>query len=141
MGINTNAMFKLGVLCLGFLFCNVCLGGDPEHKNPPKELVQYVRDATNLGLKDADIEQNAIKAGWPIGAIRDSIAYVHTTKKQPEDTHPTPPPVADPPKPAAAEKVTAPKPAARVEERLPSKSSADAEPPSATSGTGDEYHI
>jgi polysaccharide export outer membrane protein len=34
-----------------------------------KELVQYIRDAKRLGLKDAQIREDAMKAGWPSGAI------------------------------------------------------------------------
>jgi polysaccharide biosynthesis/export protein len=44
-------------------------------KTPPKDLVQYIRDASRLGLKDADIEQNALKAGWPAPTVKDAIAY------------------------------------------------------------------
>jgi polysaccharide export outer membrane protein len=39
----------------------------------PKELVQYIRDARKAGLKDVQIEQNAIKAGWPAAAVTSAI--------------------------------------------------------------------
>lgn len=32
---------------------------------PPKELVQYIRDAKKAGLNDSDILKNAERAGWP----------------------------------------------------------------------------
>jgi len=40
----------------------------------PADLVQYVRDARKLGLKDAQIQQNLVKAGWPAATVNQVIA-------------------------------------------------------------------
>ena len=40
----------------------------------PKELLEYVRDARHLGLKDAQIQQNAIKAGWDAATVQAAIS-------------------------------------------------------------------
>lgn len=45
---------------------------------PPKELVQYVRDANNLGLKESQIRENAVQAGWPVAKVNEAIAYAHS---------------------------------------------------------------
>jgi polysaccharide biosynthesis/export protein len=45
---------------------------------PPKELVQYVRDANKLGLKDSQIRENAVQAGWPVAKVNEAIAYAHS---------------------------------------------------------------
>ena len=53
---------------------------------PAKELVQYVRDARKAGLTDGQIRQDAAKAGWPVTAVADAIAYVEESdppSKQP----------------------------------------------------------
>src|SRR5689334_20411593 len=41
-----------------------------------KELIQYVRDAKKAGLKDDQIEKNAVKVGWPAPSVKDAIQYV-----------------------------------------------------------------
>lgn len=48
---------------------------------PPKELVQYVRDAAKLGLSDSQIRQNAVKAGWPDDSVTGAIAFAQATKE------------------------------------------------------------
>jgi polysaccharide biosynthesis/export protein len=48
-------------------------------KAPSKELVQYIRDASRLGLTDAAIEQNAVKAGWSAATVKDAIAHTKAT--------------------------------------------------------------
>ena len=55
---------------------------------PPKELVQYVRDARKAGLNDKQIQQNAEGAGWPGVAVTDALtaaapASPKTTWKNP----------------------------------------------------------
>src|SRR5580704_6149067 len=48
---------------------------------PPKELVQYIRDARKAGLNEFQIQQNAVNSGWPQGLVTDAITYVHSTDK------------------------------------------------------------
>jgi len=48
---------------------------------PPKELVQYIRDAGKAGLNEFQIQQNAVNSGWPQGLVTQAIAYVHSTEK------------------------------------------------------------
>jgi polysaccharide export outer membrane protein len=48
---------------------------------PPKELVQYIRDASKAGLNEFQIQQNAVNSGWPQALVTQAIAYVHSTEK------------------------------------------------------------
>src|SRR5690349_16017992 len=47
--------------------------GLAQDKTIPKELIQYVRDARKAGLQDDQIQQNAVKAGWPAAAVGEAI--------------------------------------------------------------------
>jgi polysaccharide export outer membrane protein len=40
---------------------------------PSRELVQYVRDAKKAGLTDAQIQQNALTAGWNAASVREAM--------------------------------------------------------------------
>ncbi len=40
----------------------------------PKELIQYVADARNLGLTEAQIQENAVKAGWPAADVKQALS-------------------------------------------------------------------
>lgn len=56
-------------------------------QRPTQELVQYVRDARQAGLKDEEIQQNAQKAGWQtteIAAAIQSIAAATLTVATPK---------------------------------------------------------
>ena len=48
---------------------------------PPKELVEYVREAKKTGQNEFQIQQNAVKSGWPEGVVNEAIAYVRSTDK------------------------------------------------------------
>jgi polysaccharide biosynthesis/export protein len=97
---------------IGLLTLSLWSGASASHaaevsKTPPKDLVQYIRDASRLGLKDVDIEQNAVKAGWPVATVKDAMAYANAASTAVSDpaaanTAPpaSPPPVE--PTPAAA---------------------------------------
>ena len=101
MQINTSAMFRLGAVSLVLLSGCANLYGEHERKTPPKELIQYIQDAGRLGLKDAQIQDNAVRAGWPAAIVTESIAYVRTST-------PTATTVAEPqPTPATAPAQTA----------------------------------
>jgi polysaccharide export outer membrane protein len=57
------------------VFLVLMLGlGMAQDKALPKELVQYIRDARKAGLKDSQIQQNAVKAGWSAGVVSEAIA-------------------------------------------------------------------
>jgi polysaccharide biosynthesis/export protein len=45
---------------------------EPKHK----ELIAYIQNAQKLGLKDADIKQNAVKAGWDKGSVDEAFTIV-----------------------------------------------------------------
>jgi polysaccharide biosynthesis/export protein len=64
---------------------------------PPKELVQYVRDARKAGQNDFQIQQNAVSSGWPQNVVTEAIAYVHSVDKDAEA--PPKPTVQSPVKP------------------------------------------
>jgi polysaccharide export outer membrane protein len=64
-------MAKIGV-CGLVVFCGLCAAQDA-----PPELLQYVRDATKLGLKDGQIQQNAVQAGWPSNMVVQALKSVH----------------------------------------------------------------
>jgi len=42
---------------------------------PPKELVQYIHDARQRGVNEAQIRRDAVASGWPATAIDQAIAY------------------------------------------------------------------
>ena len=46
---------------------------------PPKELVQYVRDARKAGIKDDQIQKNAVMAGWPENTVKAAMLTLATT--------------------------------------------------------------
>jgi polysaccharide export outer membrane protein len=43
---------------------------------PPKELVQYIRDAEKAGQTTFQIQQNAVDSGWPIATVTEALTYV-----------------------------------------------------------------
>ena len=112
---------------------------------PPKALVQYVQDARKLGLTDAQIQQNAVKAGWPAQAVTSAIALTHApsagddenSEKQSDAA------VADATtEPGSASRVVTPTPSI---DKSPAKSASTAAIPKGVSskehGAPDEYKI
>jgi polysaccharide export outer membrane protein len=77
---------------LAFLVLMMGLGL-AQDKALPKELTQYVRDARKAGLNENQIQQNAVKAGWPATVVSEAIA------EPPGDAKP----VSNGPSPAASE--------------------------------------
>jgi polysaccharide biosynthesis/export protein len=75
MDHKLRCLFGIALLTLGLSPGTSASYAAEVAKTPPKDLVQYIRDASRLGLKDADIEQNALKAGWPATTVKDAIAY------------------------------------------------------------------
>ncbi|HUB82459.1 MAG TPA: polysaccharide biosynthesis/export family protein [Bryobacteraceae bacterium] len=43
---------------------------------PPKDLVQYVRDAIKAGESPAQIQQNAVSSGWSAATVSKAVGYV-----------------------------------------------------------------
>lgn len=101
MNSMRRAVCRLGVATL--IFIGGGLRGEQAPNAPPKELIQYVRDASALGLKDAAIHQNATKAGWSVATIDEAISYVRSNQQPPEiTTAPAQQPAAMPTAGAAA---------------------------------------
>ncbi|MCX6633420.1 MAG: polysaccharide export protein [Candidatus Solibacter sp.] len=75
-------MSRLVVVGLILVFSALQMPGEQEQA-PVKELVQYVRDAQKAGLKDAQIQQNAVKAGWPALDVGNALEFVRTGSAKP----------------------------------------------------------
>ena len=69
-------MSSARLLLLAFLiFSQLFFRADAQTQSEPaKELVQYVHEAKSAGLKEAQIRDNATKAGWPDKEIDQAIA-------------------------------------------------------------------
>jgi polysaccharide export outer membrane protein len=89
---------------------------------PPKELVQYIRDAKKAGQNDFQIQQNAVNSGWPQTAVNEAIAYVKSADKG----------AAAPPAKPAVPKDTPAKPAATATNPASDGASAPPAPPAVT---------
>jgi polysaccharide export outer membrane protein len=61
---------------LAVIGCIVASAAGQDSRKPPKELVQYVRDAARLGLSPGQIRQNATTAGWPVAVVESALAAV-----------------------------------------------------------------
>jgi polysaccharide export outer membrane protein len=57
----------------------------------PKELIEYLRQARNAGLKEPEIRKNAETAGWPEGSVTDALEATRPAK---HSTGPEKPPKA-----------------------------------------------
>lgn len=125
----------------------------------PKELLQYVRDAQKAGAKEAQIQQNAVTAGWPADVVNAAIqealhAGVDSTAKpaapvktadvpvdKPAADHPTEAAATEPkpsPPATAASGATAPAPA---DPNAAAPAPAGKIPPVIDRGVPDEYQI
>jgi polysaccharide biosynthesis/export protein len=93
---------------------------------PSKELLLFVRDAQQVGLKDAEIERNAVRAGWQAQDILKALAYVRGAAAMASETPGAPNLVAQAAAPPAAPAAQEPQPAT---------------PPSVSRGVPDDYKI
>jgi polysaccharide export outer membrane protein len=66
------------------LLCGTVMVSGQTQKAPAKELVQYIREASRLGLTPAQIEENATKAGWATSAVKEALAQGAATPAAPE---------------------------------------------------------
>src|SRR5215475_6084232 len=69
-------MFKSVWLSLALFLTALSASAIGQDKVPPQELIQYIRDAKKAGLKNDQIQQNALKAGWPAAAVKDAMKSV-----------------------------------------------------------------
>jgi polysaccharide export outer membrane protein len=70
----------------------------------PRELIQYVEDAQKLGLKENDIRQNAVTAGWNREMVGEALAIVRYLNEAPTHLKGSRPVAEEPPrKPSAVE--------------------------------------
>jgi len=56
---------------------------------PPKELVQYIRDAKRRGVAETKIKTQAVAVGWSAALVDDAVAFEKSGKPLP--SNPTPP--------------------------------------------------
>lgn len=63
-------------LASGFVIFCWLLGGlaSAADSKTPRELIQYIEDARRLGLKDQEIHQNAVVAGWSKEKVAEALA-------------------------------------------------------------------
>jgi polysaccharide export outer membrane protein len=136
-------MLRTVLLSIVFVLGTADLPAQEQDKTPSKELTQYVRDAQKAGLKDDQIQQNAVKSGWPEGLVKEVMDSV---RGLPVAT--TPETAA--PKSAAAEERVSPAPAAGgAPAKFEPKNVGGAEPEPASivkptvpnRGVSDEYQI
>ena len=111
---TTMGRFGRAALFVAFGIAGIAgiAGAAEDQQARPKELVQYVREARNSGVKEASIRDSAIAAGWSSATVDEAIAYVRDGQAVPAATHVAEPAaspraathVADPvvPPPAAA---------------------------------------
>jgi polysaccharide biosynthesis/export protein len=107
-------------------------------EQPPKELIQYIREAQKSGLQESQIRQNAINAGWPATQVAEVL--------QPPGQAANPAPSAKSAPPTTAPRAEAKKPGetppAAGDKLNPQTAPADAEkPPSVNRGVPDDYII
>ena len=136
------------LLALILVFGAVASSAQEQAQTPSKELTQYVRDAQKAGLKDAQIQENAVKSGWPEKLVSEALAYIRTAPDAvaakvdpPAATSPTP----AAPKTAVEEKPASDKPGAPA--ALEARTAAEPDPPVVVKpavpnrGVPDEYRI
>ena len=143
-------MLRSVLFALILVFGTVASRAQEQAKTPSKELTQYVRDAQKAGLKDAQIQENAVKSGWPEQLVTEALAYLRATPdalaaKADPPAATSPAPVT--PKTAVEEgKQASDKPtAASLEARVTSVAEPDrpvgVKPATPNRGVPDEYRI
>ena len=143
-------MLRSVLFALILVFGAVASRAQEQAKTPSKELTQYVRDAQKAGLKDAQIQENAVKSGWPEQLVTEALAYLRATPdalaaKADPPAATSPAPVT--PKTAVEEgKQASDKPtAASLEARVTSAAEPDrpvgVKPATPNRGVPDEYRI
>lgn len=54
--------------------CGICGRPAAEDRTASTELIHYIQEARKAGLKDGQIQENALKAGWPESAVKNALA-------------------------------------------------------------------
>ena len=146
-------MLRSVLFALSLAFNAVDLPAQEQQKSLPREMTQYVLDARKAGLDDAQIQQNAVKAGWAEPLVKEAIEYVRAVPKDlagKDGSQPATSLAPAAPKTAADEEKPAPVTAtptapANVAARKPGGTEPEAvgsvKPAVANRGVPDEYRI
>jgi polysaccharide export outer membrane protein len=126
-------MFRFLLIFIALAALNGGLAAASE-KPLPQDLVQYVRDARKLGLEDPQIQQNAVKAGWPAATVQAAIAFIRSSS-QPEKSNAVPG-EADSSGNSGAPAASSPKPTATVPAQTPPPPAATPAIPGKTPAAG-----
>jgi polysaccharide export outer membrane protein len=70
-------MYKFGVAVLFFVTigASTIFRAAELDKEPPDELIQYVREAKRKGIKDSRIRRDAVTNGWPAATVDAALLY------------------------------------------------------------------
>src|SRR5215203_1813722 len=91
MQVNTSTTFKIRAVGLMLVVgCSTTMYSEQQRPSPPKELIQYIQDARGLGLSETQIHANAVRAGWPVAVVDQSIAQVRNSTSVESSTPTTP---------------------------------------------------
>jgi polysaccharide export outer membrane protein len=143
-------MLRSVLFALILVFGAVASRAQEPAKTPSKELTQYVRDAQKAGLKDAQIQENAVKSGWPEQLVTEALAYLRATpdalaakSDPPAATSPAPvtPKTAVEEGKQASDKPTAPALEARITSVAEPDRPVGVKPATPNRGVPDEYRI
>jgi len=149
-------MFRSVFTVLILLACGIRLATGAQDQAPPKELIQYVRDAKKAGESDLQIQQNAVNSGWPLLKVNEAIVYVRAADKdsnngatapdkpssaQKKDSASSPATPGTPPVNDDAHGTAAVEAAKPVESAKPPAEAAGARPVTANRGVPDDYQI
>lgn len=130
----------IAILSLAAAATGLACAADPQA--PPQELMQWLRQAKKVGVKDSEIKLDALKAGWPPELVDKGIAALQSEAK--EAPKPAAPATAAAPAPAKLAPTPAPQTAA-ARPAAPAAQAATAEKPPSDAekkrGVPDDYHI
>jgi polysaccharide export outer membrane protein len=110
-----------------------------DQKAPPSELIQYLQQAARAGLSDAEIQKNAVNAGWPAPMVSNALTSMRTVAPAQEVAaakgSPSVPP--DPGSTSAPSAAGEPAPSGNI----PPAATIDVRSRPNTRGLLDDYHI
>jgi polysaccharide export outer membrane protein len=72
MNLRRTAFYGFHIAAL--VLCTAIDVHGAQSQKPTKELLQYIREASRLGLSPAQIETNAVTAGWPAATVKEALA-------------------------------------------------------------------
>jgi polysaccharide export outer membrane protein len=139
--IRLKFQSKLAAIVALIVGTAIVCPAQPGDQTPPKELVEYVRQAKQQGESDAEIQKKAAAIGWPEVVVKQAIAYGKSGKPAPASPM-TPKETAAAPQPAPSASFempqTDPVASAGTNER---SAAAQAGPPVAARAGSDDYLI